>query len=981
MKSVAAAGPCTGAPGVLSNAEVDERIASTGAEAQLDKDAAVKILKIGTDWITYDDVDTWKLKADFVRRECLGGVMVWAVSLDKSDGTYSKQLQVATGFQSKGVTNTTDGDGRVVIGTDERIQRDQCRWTDCGAPCPANFVAVRRSDDDGHGETMVDSTSCRNNGGVRTLCCPGAARMPICGWFDFNNGKCGYYHGSQCPDSSSDISKKLGVTNFAEVGSYSGACSQTAGFQVACCSYGEPDAYSANLYGLCQWRGKSQYGYEPTCGDGYDYQQCSGFDTKDFLQVDAWSGSGAANCYHLETGLYYYQSKVRKQRAYCCESPTDDKQWGDCHWAGVSIQDNGFCDSSCPTGEVRVAMDGGDKVAGCKSGAENYCCNPTYKVARSTQEEMNIFGVALQVVMDHQGQCLNEGPASKSKRASTTSASEVGLSVRVDPSISVFDACNEAVKGLQYFLNKGSTLEGSKLAGTWDAIVKPDYPLLSADSINARLTGIQYLESREADSMARNLVSNLQTFETYSEAEASEDESRCPYLWYIAFGYNTFGADEDDGGVDDGPGFSYEYGGGDGGTFDKKRSINDDMDLDGADGTGKASFPNPSRLELGLDSLSGQDAGEAVKGLGLPAMAKYGRDEIINRNFSRTLPASHLGSADEIDEVADELYRLLEDRADQKGNPRTFNSRKGTREAILMMKSSYYPNGDNGDQLIRENGDNTRYYTKLNHHTTGFACVPDDYELESNAIKAATKNHWVTEHILELQTIPRFIDWIADEAWPKVRGPPGMEAKSWSLPTLSGLPGVTSDSGDSVKMLDALRIYGRSEDWPSWANLGGDHLQYSPLNLMLNRLGSVDSLDVMVVCDSDLNAAKAELYRFNRVRGNDKWKACCSRTNAESGRMALSVLQTSLAVFDYYDERNVKTKHQRAYHKVKDILSEFQNAYSQEEGKHLPLDLTSLWRIYLVGHLERVVTWSKVSLHVTIAYTYLLMSLSLSPLV
>jgi GH18 family chitinase len=41
------------------------------------KEAAVKILKFNKNqWLTYDNAETFKLKAQFASSQCLGGVMV-----------------------------------------------------------------------------------------------------------------------------------------------------------------------------------------------------------------------------------------------------------------------------------------------------------------------------------------------------------------------------------------------------------------------------------------------------------------------------------------------------------------------------------------------------------------------------------------------------------------------------------------------------------------------------------------------------------------------------------------------------------------------------------------------------------------------------------------------------------------------------------------------------------------------------------------
>lgn len=71
------------------NSEIDEVIAGKHPKIIYDKDAAVKmIIWDNNQWVSYDDIDTFKLKADFARGKCLGGLMVWAVSHDHTNGTY-----------------------------------------------------------------------------------------------------------------------------------------------------------------------------------------------------------------------------------------------------------------------------------------------------------------------------------------------------------------------------------------------------------------------------------------------------------------------------------------------------------------------------------------------------------------------------------------------------------------------------------------------------------------------------------------------------------------------------------------------------------------------------------------------------------------------------------------------------------------------------------------------------------------------------
>ncbi|KAM5467394.1 putative chitinase [Microsporum audouinii] len=85
FKDGARGGVCTGTPGVLSAAEIND-IIKKGAKITFDKTAAVKIVTWDTDqWVSWDDKETLKLKLDYANRRCLGGTMVWAIDLD--DGT------------------------------------------------------------------------------------------------------------------------------------------------------------------------------------------------------------------------------------------------------------------------------------------------------------------------------------------------------------------------------------------------------------------------------------------------------------------------------------------------------------------------------------------------------------------------------------------------------------------------------------------------------------------------------------------------------------------------------------------------------------------------------------------------------------------------------------------------------------------------------------------------------------------------------
>jgi chitinase len=182
------------------NSEIKNIMALRGIESSLDQDAEVKILTWDDQWTTYDDASSFKLKTDFARSECLGGMMVWAVSHDNPNGTFSRSLSDTTiqpftslaGYRS-------DGGPSANITIYE--QHPQCMWTGCGEVCASGYTAVSRGYSGArNGDPMLDQTRCPSDS-VHTYCCPSNSAMPTCGWYTHNNRKCD----PACPDNTVEI--------------------------------------------------------------------------------------------------------------------------------------------------------------------------------------------------------------------------------------------------------------------------------------------------------------------------------------------------------------------------------------------------------------------------------------------------------------------------------------------------------------------------------------------------------------------------------------------------------------------------------------------------------------------------------------------------------------------------------------------------------------------------------------------------------
>jgi len=122
--SGANSGPCSKEVSILMNSEIKNIIDTKGLTPTLHTTEKVKSITWDGQWVAYDDAQTLQMKLDFARGQCLGGVMVWAISHDTPDGLYSKALGQATGRVSPIALPQTV--------SDTTTTHDQCKWTNCG---------------------------------------------------------------------------------------------------------------------------------------------------------------------------------------------------------------------------------------------------------------------------------------------------------------------------------------------------------------------------------------------------------------------------------------------------------------------------------------------------------------------------------------------------------------------------------------------------------------------------------------------------------------------------------------------------------------------------------------------------------------------------------------------------------------------------------------------------------------------------------
>ncbi|KAL3473172.1 hypothetical protein BJX99DRAFT_272425 [Aspergillus californicus] len=337
------AGKCSETVGFLLHSEIQDTVSSLGLglTPTLYEEEAVK-------------AETFKIRGDYARSQCMGGVMVWAISHDDRSHTSAKALTSGVGRKRMGFPNypetpsssslslvekrqeTKAFDGPTCSGLScgEKYQEevvDACRWTNCGDDCPAGWKWIDGEDSD---LKMTDETAC---GGVhnRKFCCPGDSNLPKCRWRGMPS------HGGICNPGCKE--------GEVEVGTLAKFCDFS--HQSACCT----TAKSTEPYGQCKWVGGS-----PTCASSGKHASCAS-DYPTFLFSSSAGAGGEQIC-------------SQGSKSFCCKGDTDIPwQFQKCDWhqkATNRVNASWYCESSCPDGQTKLGMHHGD----CAFGWEAYCC-------------------------------------------------------------------------------------------------------------------------------------------------------------------------------------------------------------------------------------------------------------------------------------------------------------------------------------------------------------------------------------------------------------------------------------------------------------------------------------------------------------------------------------------------------------------------------------------------------------------------------
>lgn len=788
------------------------------------------------------------------------------------------------------------------------------------------------------------------------FCCPSAKSIPKCGWFDFNNGKCGKV--GTCPTGSEEIVGPMDLQR--EVGSTQAACNNGKA-QVACCQTADESGKALDSmlgYDSCKWFG--------TAPDKCDHLHTSwgtacsadGSARTDDLFMSVW-GSGATRCNNPDYG-------DEMARPLCCKPAAFGAFWNYCSVVSAERRDGNFCQAHCPAGTIRMGMEKPDDGEGCKGGANAVCCEPRFFTqANNNAEVLEGFAVAVGAVVQDPEQCSWDDVASGDT-----------LSIkRRDKADSSY--CMVALAGLMVMLGSVDFGMRQKYSNAWDAAVeRVNMNYIPASTMISVPDGFAFSTAPSAPIKTLTAIAILNSAKDINSKKKTPAKRKwtCPSDWIWDSGLNGNNVDPDDGGEEEILAESlWQLSLNPLGRRDDLGS-GPDMHLPVSPVRHGAAPPDSPDSESDPKFVDWVEALERLRRFHLPDKDKTADTPNVKKPKATTFRRRH--DAESCEKNVRCRARMLgfdlsqrEDRmayfnatlAEAQGKPKRYaeeferrnrlktetglgslderqSGQKGQRRTYVIRSSSsqysgdliesgLYPNGNQGDDLIALNDDRSRYVVK----STG--CGPQDYILKTDAAKSEVSDHgiWVTEHILEMNTIGRFM-----------------------LASLEGgVPGAGLGRPPrffSVGRAKINEVEMFAHPFPEWD-------KYSALtaaDTCLLQLGSDQNHQGLVVCDSNLNLVKTKIYKVQDPMSERTWSSYCVSALPANLEHAFSYIQTIMAVFDYYDDPNVKKRHAGAYWDVMNELIAFEQSYDAQHGTNIYNDWQQRWYEFMTAHFDRV---------------------------
>jgi chitinase len=185
-------GSCTDTVGVLAYYEIQSRNTTLDVQTYYDAKNTVKYNVFGgSQWVSYDDSQSWHDKKALLSARCLSGIMIWAI--DQDTGNFDAMSQLFgdySGLELDGLDNDSAEKLSDLFGqftgqdcfVTERCTKDGDGEKGKDQVCPAGFQSVSTAHNPYQKAPHKLSGDC-DKGWYRHICCPKTSMPKSCEWY------------------------------------------------------------------------------------------------------------------------------------------------------------------------------------------------------------------------------------------------------------------------------------------------------------------------------------------------------------------------------------------------------------------------------------------------------------------------------------------------------------------------------------------------------------------------------------------------------------------------------------------------------------------------------------------------------------------------------------------------------------------------------------------------------------------------------
>ena len=256
------------------------------------------------------------------------------------------------------------------------------------------------------------------------------------------------------------------------------------------------------------------------------------------------------------------------------------------------------------------------------------------------------------------------------------------------------------------------------------------------------------------------------------------------------------------------------------------------------------------------------------------------------------------------------------------GGEREFNVYFNFQILITLFSHTYWTGGR---ELLQHNP-NAGYYDLNNAD-----CVDRTWNPNTPIPAGLTP---AAEHILELQTHPRFLEFVMGADVPLVNG----RNYHTTHPVID--PGVFALGGRYITR------------WSVWDPAGQRNTaDETPSDDVWRAYGDTNNAGHMVNTEPHWNNLKMQIFRGNDPIGDDRWQARNLDDTADTatGFRAVGAIRDVLDIFDYMNRPELHTAWTSSANDIRDAFAHFQDRYNRNvpQGSQPLANLPEMWDEYL----------------------------------